>query len=227
MTVRRQAIHDGDRELRRTSHRFGEELRELRLRGGLSQAAVAEAIGVDRSVITRIERGDVSVSMRTRARACACLGADFRVQLYRERSPLLFDGAHARIVDRILSGRNPLWRAQVEAPVPGSGRRSVDIRLDAGEDVILVEVETRLRRLEEIVRELHAKRDAVLTAVPLGSRVHCVLAIPPTRHHRAVVREHATSMAIAFPVPPEVIRHSLTAADGSWPGDGILFVAGS
>jgi len=58
MTIRREAVHDGDRQLRRVTIRFGEDFRELRLRFGVTQAAIARAIGVDRSVIARIERGD-------------------------------------------------------------------------------------------------------------------------------------------------------------------------
>jgi DNA-binding XRE family transcriptional regulator len=67
--VSRTAINDGDRQLRRTSVRFGEEMRALRLRSGVSQARVAGAIGVARSVICRMERGDEDVSIRIRARA--------------------------------------------------------------------------------------------------------------------------------------------------------------
>src|SRR4051812_13484578 len=100
MPIRRDAVYAGDRELRWTSRRFGDEFRELRLRTGVSQSAVADAIGVDRSVITRLERGDADVGSAIRSRASASLGADFRLQLYRQRSPLLFDAAHARVVDR-------------------------------------------------------------------------------------------------------------------------------
>jgi hypothetical protein len=37
----RTAIHEGDRQLRRAATRFGEEFRLMRLRTGVSQAAVA------------------------------------------------------------------------------------------------------------------------------------------------------------------------------------------
>jgi transcriptional regulator with XRE-family HTH domain len=65
-----------------------QDFRELRLRAGVSQGAVAIAIGVDRSVITRLEQADPSVSPAIRSRACAVLGADFRMQLYHERGAL-------------------------------------------------------------------------------------------------------------------------------------------
>lgn len=227
VTVRREAIQSGDRELRRTTRRFGDDFRELRLRVGVSQATVARAIGVHRDVISRIELGDTGVGPAIRSRACACLGADFRIQLYRERTPLIFDAAHARIVERVLAARHRTWRATTEAVVPGPGRRSVDIRLERGHDVVLVEVETRLRRLEEIIRELHAKRDAAIAGGPAQRRVHVVLVLPPTRHHRAIARSHPASMKAAFPIASPALLESLRSPSETWPGDGILWVAGS
>jgi transcriptional regulator with XRE-family HTH domain len=67
------ALKDGDRQLRRTCAKFGEELRDIRPRTGLSQAALARAIGVTRSVVCRLEQGDATVTNRTRARAAAAL----------------------------------------------------------------------------------------------------------------------------------------------------------
>lgn len=226
MTVRREAIHAGDRELRRTARRFGDEFRELRLRIGVTQAAVARAIGVDRSVICRTERGDPDVGVAIRARACACLGADFRLQLYQERAPMIYDAAHARIVDRVLAERHRRWRATVEAQIPGLGRRSVDIRLDSRGDIVLAEVETRARRLEEVVRKLHEKQHALAAHVGSGQRVHVLLVLPPTRHHQALVRAFEQTMASAFPARSGVIREALMSADLPWPGDGLLWVPG-
>lgn len=76
------AINVGDRQLRRTCTRFGAEIREIRIRAGVSQAAVARAIGVSRSVICRIEQGDPNVSVRIRARVVCALGGDFRIAVY-------------------------------------------------------------------------------------------------------------------------------------------------
>lgn len=124
--VSRLAINDGDRQLRRTSIRFGEEIREIRLRAGVSQAAVARAIGVSRSVICRIEQGDPDVSTRIRARAVAALGADFRVAVYPGGTPLIHDSAHASIVEAVLRRCHPSWHPTVEARSPGrvAGRRT-------------------------------------------------------------------------------------------------------
>lgn len=224
MAIRRDAIYQGDREMRWTLRRFGDDFRELRTRHGVTQAAVARAVGVNRSVICKLEQGQEGVSIHVRARASACLGADFRIQLYPERAPLLFDAAHARMVERLLARRHRSWRATVEAPVPGPGRRSVDVQLERSGQVVLVEVETRVRRLEEVIRALHAKRAAVASSAG-GRPVHVVLAVPPTRHHQTLMRTNVETLRVAFPVPSTALSASLSSSAGAWPGDGLLWIA--
>jgi transcriptional regulator with XRE-family HTH domain len=223
--VSRAAINEGDRQLRRTSNRFGEEFREIRLRAGVSQAAVARAIGIARSVICRIEQGNPDVSPRLRARAAAVLGADCRLSIYPEAAPLIHDAAHARIVEAVLELSHPRWRTTIEAPVPGPGRRSSDIRLDHGHDTVLIEVESRIRALEAIIREGTEKRNAVASTVGPDRRIHVLLVVPPTRHHKALLAAHPRIVATAFPASQDALRLALTGPDAPWPGDGILWLA--
>jgi transcriptional regulator with XRE-family HTH domain len=223
MPTNRTAVATGDRELRRASSRFGDDFREIRRRAGVSQADVARAIGVDRSVICRLERGDTDITSLVRARAAAVLGAEFRFGLYAEGPALIRDAAQAAIVERLLSMRHRRWRATLEAPVPGPGRRSSDARLEHGEDVVLTEVESRVGVLESIVRECHDKRRAVAEAEP-GRRVHVVLVLPPTRHHRALVRAHPETIRVAFPIASGRLAEALSSQSGPWPGDGILWL---
>ena len=120
----RKAVFQGDRELRSSCTRFANDFRALRIRAGLSQAATGRAVGVDRSVICRLEAGDESVSPAIRARAAALLGAEFRMALYPLGATMILDAAQARAIEMILQLRDPRWKAIVEAPVPGPGRRS-------------------------------------------------------------------------------------------------------
>jgi transcriptional regulator with XRE-family HTH domain len=223
--VRRSVTIQGDRELRRTAFRFAEDFRELRLRVGVSQRAIASAIGVDRSAITRLERGDPGVSSVVRARACAALGADFRMQLYRERAALIYDAAHARLVNRLVAMMGRGWRTQLELALPG--RRSVDAGFFSRAAIVLTEVETRVRRLEEIQRELQSKRDAVAAQFGADRSIHVLLALPPTHYHRALVREHPALIRAAFPVGSAQIKAALADSALPYPGDGILWVPGS
>lgn len=224
-TVSRAAIHDGDRQLRRTSVRFGDEFREIRLRAGVSQAAVARGIGVARSVICRLEQGDPNVSPRIRARAAALLGAEIRMSIYTEAAPLIHDAAHAKIIEAVLALRHPSWKVTLESPVPGPGRRSSDIRLDRGRDIVLIEVETRVRALEAIIREGADKRAAIAASIGPERRIHVVLVLPPTRHHKALVAAHPWIVTTAYPASSDALSLALADPSAPWPGDGILWVA--
>jgi hypothetical protein len=191
-----------------------------------------------------MEAGRPTVADRTRARAAAVLGADFRLGIYPDAAPLIHDAAHARLVEALLRLRHPSWHARVEAPVPGPGRRSTDLRLDRGGETVLFEVETHVHALEAIIRECEDKRsavaaddaarlspaDAAATAVAAaremspGRRIHAVLVLPPTRHHRSLAAAHPDTIKAAFPASPADIRRAFTAADVPWPGDGILWL---
>jgi transcriptional regulator with XRE-family HTH domain len=219
----RAAIFEGDRALRRTSARFGDEFRQVRLGAGVSQAAVARAIGVGRSVICRMEQGDPAVSPRIRARAAVVVGADFRFAVYGRSGPLIHDAAHARIVEALLGLLHPRWKVRLESPVPGPGRRSTDVRLDTGSTVILIEVETHVRALEGIVRELAEKRAAV-AALETDRVVRALLVLPWTRHHRALVGTHPAIVGAVFPTGHDRLLSALKDPDVAWPGDGILWL---
>lgn len=228
----RTATNEGDRTLRRTVRRFGEDFRELRLRFGVTQAAVARAIGVSRSVICQLEAGDEDVGPRIRARASAVLGATFKMALYADAEPMIRDAAHARLTEALLRLRHPGWRATIEAPVPttlaSQGRRSTDVRMDGARQVVLFEVESRIQRWEELVRECHDKQAAVEAALEAspgtGMQVHAVLVLPPTHRNRATIRSLAAVAGAAFPVPDRILRDALTSQPGPWPGNGILWL---
>ncbi len=222
----RIAIRDGERALRQQSTRAAEEFRRLRIRAGVSQAAVAAAVGTTRSLICRLEQGDPGVSLRTKFRVAAVLGADLRLSAYEGSGALIRDGPQAGIMEWLLRNRHRRWRPTVEASVPGQGRRSIDLLLEQRDESVLFEVESRLSSLEEIVRELHSKRLAILEAggSVRGGRVHVVLVLPMTRRHRTIVRSHPETIKVAFPVPSPALLQALVSAHGTWPGDGILWV---
>jgi transcriptional regulator with XRE-family HTH domain len=225
-SVRRKVTYQADRLLRDEAARFGDEVRHLRLRRGLTQADVARAIGVARSVVSRIEAGSAGASLRTRFRLIVVLGSRLRLPVYPDGTPILHDAPHARIVDRLLATRNPRWLATLEAPVPGPGARSTDVRLDSQDDVVLFEVESHVRQWEEIVRECQSKREHVRASAAVDVRVHSVLVLPPTRHHRELVAAHTASVNVAFPVASSTLEQVLRDPEARWPGDGLLWVAG-
>jgi transcriptional regulator with XRE-family HTH domain len=228
--ILRKATNEGDRALRRTARRFGEDFRELRFRFGVTQAAVARSIGVSRSVICQLEAGDEDVGPRIRARASAALGATFKMALYADAEPMIRDAAHARLIETLLRLRHPGWHATIEAPVPNTlsapGHRSTDVRIDGARQIVLFEVESRIQRWEELARECHDKQAAVQASAEADVQVHAVLVLPPTHRNRAVIRSLAATARATFPVPDQVLRDALTNQPGPWPGNGILWLPG-
>ncbi len=225
LASRRVVEREAQRLARLDATRIAEELRELRLGLRVSQSAVARLVGVSQSVISDLEHGDPTVRLEVRRRAAIVLGADLRIGVYPGATPLLHDTGHARIIERLLEIRHRRWRPDVEARVPGPGRASTDLRLSAANTVILIEVETHVRRWEATVRHCLEKRERVQAGLGDGVQVFIVLCLPPTRHHRALVAEFAEYVQASFPTPSDLIRRALE--DGTdWPGDGILWMAG-
>jgi len=89
-----------------------------------------------------------------------------------------------------------------------------------------MEVETHVRGLEAIIREGAEKREAVAATAAVRHRIHVVLVLPPTRHHRALVAAHPGIVAAAFPSSDASIARALAGSDVRWPGDGILWQRG-
>ncbi len=126
-------------------------------------------------------------------------------------------------MEALIRMRHASWQAIPEAPVPG-GRQSTDLRLARDADTVLLEVETHVQVLEAVIREGNQKRESVAYEVGPDRRVHSVLVLPPTRHHRALVRMHSETMQAAYPVRSTNLRRSLTSASIPWPGDGVMWL---
>ncbi len=105
---------------------------------------------------------------------------------------------------------------------------TVEAGLERGGDIVLIEVETRVRALETILRSIAEKREA-WSASPVmaerGRAIHVVLALPRTRHHQALVREHPGVVRAAFPAAAVDLTRALKRPDLPWPGDGHRWVA--
>jgi putative transcriptional regulator len=77
--MRRGEVHpsDGDDpEARQLRIRFGQDLKAARTRAGLSQAQVAERIGLSQQYVSSVERGLFHVTITTMAALARALGYD-------------------------------------------------------------------------------------------------------------------------------------------------------
>jgi hypothetical protein len=64
----------------------------------------------------------------------------------------------------------------------------------------------------------------VAAAASPDRRVHVVLVLPPTRHHKALVAAHPRIAATAYPVSSDSISRALGTPIVGWPGDGLIWV---
>jgi transcriptional regulator with XRE-family HTH domain len=107
--------------------RFGKQFRALRIHRGLRQRDVADAKGVSRAAISKIERGAVeTTSLGVLIRASAALGAvvDLRLRWNAEQLDRLLDDAHARLVDVVAQLRRCGWEVAVEVSFSIWGERA-------------------------------------------------------------------------------------------------------
>jgi transcriptional regulator with XRE-family HTH domain len=112
--------------------KVGRSIRALRVRRGWRQSDLAQAAGCSRSVISRVERGELSgTTMGAVEAICRALGADLdvRVRWHGEALDRLLDEAHAGIVERFVRRlRSAGWESAVEVTFSEYGERgSVDV----------------------------------------------------------------------------------------------------
>lgn len=170
------------------------ELRTARIDRGLSQDRVAAAIGVDRSWISRIERGDLrDVGIVAMAEMLAAVGLELSMRAYPSGSPLR-DRAHAALLDRLRLRlhRSLGWSTEVPLPIPGD-LRAWDALIRGQAWRCGVEAETRPTDLQALERRLGLKqRD--------GGVDFLILLLLDSRHNRGLVREHADGLHERYPV---------------------------
>lgn len=62
------------KQAERAKQRFGKRLRQLRLAAGLSQEALADEAGLDRTYVSSCERGHRNISLENLCRLAVALG---------------------------------------------------------------------------------------------------------------------------------------------------------
>lgn len=67
------------------SKAIGEKIKKARLRAGLSQASLAERIGMTRTSYARLEKGQTNVTIDSLVRVANGLGLDLRIALVKPR----------------------------------------------------------------------------------------------------------------------------------------------
>ena len=201
-------------------------VRDVRLARSLRQEDVAERAGLDRHMVSRLERGLVDGmtvgSLRAISRA---LDMPSIVSLG-WRSPeidRLRDQSHAALVEsvgRALAATG--WEVVPEYTFSRFGERgSVDSLAwyAAGRALFIGEVKTRIWDLQDLLSTLDRKRRLVpeLLRSERGWRaeaVGVVLVLPEKSTHRHLIERHSATFRAAFPQRQLEVRRWLESPDG-------------
>jgi transcriptional regulator with XRE-family HTH domain len=210
--------------------RLAEDLRRLCGDAGVAQPALSRVSGVSQGYISEILAGSARPSIETYARLAAAVGADLSMRLYPNTGPAIHDRHQARILEGLLARIHPRWRPTTEVAVRQPARGWVDLVLAEPRERIVVatEIESGLRRLEQMIRWSREKADS-LPSWPawaeLGreATISQLLIVRRTRANRDVARSFAGQLAIAYPAHPDDAIAALTGT-ARWPGAALVWV---
>lgn len=184
MPARERTSEGGASRGRRLVADLGRDLRTARVSHGLSQEAVARAVGISDSRVSLIERGRVlSVSVLAVARLGAAVGLELSGRFFPSGQPIR-DAAHLALLAKLRTHVSDALRWATEVPLRRPGdQRAWDALIIAAAFSIGVECETRLHDVQALLRRLALKkRDGEVTRL--------VLVLADTRWNRAVVNAH-------------------------------------
>jgi transcriptional regulator with XRE-family HTH domain len=216
MTGRSHSGTRGALLARQVSAGLGRDLREARLRFGLSQGDVATASGISRSGLGRFERGEAATaSLDLVWRTAAVLGLEPSIRLFPAGVPLR-DRGHLALLARFERRLRPPLRMRREVPLPIPGdRRAWDGLIEGGGRPFGAEGETHLLDLQDLTRRFELKvRDD-----PRVDRM--ILVVARTAHNRAVLREHREALRSLLPLDGWAILRAVDAGREP-PAGGIL-----
>jgi transcriptional regulator with XRE-family HTH domain len=207
-----------------------ENLVQIREDAAISRARLARESGVDRKYLDRIEAGGMRPTIEVYQRLAIALGADLSTRLYPNSGPAIRDRHQARILELTLATAHPRWVRYAEVAVRKPAKGWIDLVLhDPVERVVVAtEIQSELRRLEQLVRWSADKADSLpswdgwryLYPEPATSRL---LIVRRTRATIAVAHEFARQLRVSYPAHPD---DAIAALKGTapWPGPALVWV---
>jgi transcriptional regulator with XRE-family HTH domain len=212
----------------------GDELERARADAGLTKTALAQAAGIDRAHLHRIELGLARASIEVLVAIASALGGELQVRFLPGTGPAIRDRLQAMMIEELLRRLHPRWKRTLEVAVQRPVRGIIDLVLhdEAAAIMVATEAQSEVRRLEQHLRWSREKAEALpssdlyriigpgLTASPAISRLLLLRSTPATR---ALARRFPETLAAAYPARSSAVHAALTTAEAPWPGDGILW----
>jgi len=212
------------------TRQLADEIVRQREDAGLSRRALAAAAGIHHSLLDRVEDGRVRPSQDTYLRLAAALGADYTAHLYPNTGPVIRDRFQAPILEGLLGMLAHRWQPFPEAAVRRPARGWIDVALHDGAAGLIVatEIESLLRRLEQLARWSRAKADSLPSwdgwqHLPMAPEISQLLIVRRTRANVDVARAADRQLRATWPAHPSDALSSLGGA-GRWPGSSLVWV---
>jgi transcriptional regulator with XRE-family HTH domain len=212
-TRRQRGRRRGDQLIRR----LVSELRAARMASGVSQRALARELGWSQSEVVRFEQFLYpAASIARLSEAASALGLELSAGLS-PRGDGIRDQGQQRAIERFLGEVAHEYRRtrEVLLPLPGD-RRSWDLLLRLDDLLIGVEVETRIRDIQALVRRIREReRD--------GGVDEILVVLSDTAHNRRFVDALRAALGQRYSTSPRFILAALRAGRPV-PGSGVLLI---
>lgn len=216
-----------------TQRAIGRSLRDLRTDAGLSIAAVAREAGIDRSFLSRIERGDRAAGVAVLTAIATVLGADLSIKAFPNTGPRIRDRFQAPMVETLIRALNNRWIVDPEVVVVHPARGVIDLVLTERTRPLLVasEIQSEIRRLEQQIRWQREKELSLPSAdlwrfatADGGAATSRLLVLRSTVATREVANRYAATLGAAYPARTRDVVAALVTPDAPWPGPGIAWM---
>jgi transcriptional regulator with XRE-family HTH domain len=218
-----------DRRANALRRELATSLQRLLDDAGVTRSELALTAGVARSYVGRILDGEADPSLETYQRLASALGADLSTRIYANTGPQVRDRWAAPMLEHLLACRHPRWQPFPEVSVRRPVRGWIDLVLHDPRERSLIasELQSELRRLEQLVRWHAAKADALPSwdgFTHLGAPVISqLLVVRRTRATRAVAAEFQRQLRAAYPAHPDDAIAALTGT-APWPGKALVWM---
>jgi transcriptional regulator with XRE-family HTH domain len=211
----------------------------LRVKLRLRQSDVAQAAGIDRSIVGAIEHGRITAVRVGDAQASfAALGATLSIGAFYEGANLerILDEVHARLTGAVVQILKALgWVVKVEASFAVRGERgSIDVLgyHEAQQALLVIEVKSELPGVDPLLRPLDVKARIApeIATRQFGWRplsVSRVVVFPEDRTARRLVGQHAGVLRAALPDNSRTVRKWLRQPKNPIAGIWFLTTAAS
>jgi transcriptional regulator with XRE-family HTH domain len=195
------------------------QLRDARVTLGISQAALAEQIGITQASVSLLEAGKLGeVSLVRLAEIASILGLEPSLTLHPVGPPIR-DKGHEALIARFRRQIGTGWKVTRETAFPAEGDPrwwDLLLRLPRERYLVGVEAETRIRDLQALVRRMKERaRD--------GGADHVVILLSDTATNRRLIREFRDALGPEFNSSPAAILAALRDP-APLPGSGVILL---